>query len=92
MTLPITSTSTTIATIAEQATAYAEAATADNTRRAYRAAWADFTGWCAERHLCPLPAEESTVGLYLADRTSVLKRSTRGRRLAAISVAHKAKS
>ncbi|MEI7601933.1 MAG: site-specific integrase [Aestuariivirga sp.] len=90
--LPVTTPSTAIATIAEQATAYAEAATADNTRRAYRAAWADFIGWCAERQLCPLPATEVTVGLYLADRAGALKRSTLGLRLAAISVAHKAKS
>jgi integrase len=92
MSLPVITSSTALAAIAEQANAYAEAATADNTRRAYRAAWADFTSWCAERKLCPLPAEESSVGLYLADRASTLKRSTLGLRLAAISVAHKAKS
>ena len=55
---PLTSSavSTDLAPLAERATAYAAAATSENTRRAYRAAWADFAGWCQERRLEALPA------------------------------------
>jgi integrase len=79
-----------LAPLAEQATAYAEAAVSDSTRRAYGAAWADFSAWCAQRSLGALPASEATVGLFLTDRASTLKMASLRMRLAAISVAHKA--
>ena len=91
MTLPTAPAAAQLAALADQATSYAEAATSENTRRAYKAAWADFTSWCADRQLCPLPATESTVGLFLADRAATMKMASLRMRLAAISMAHKAK-
>lgn len=78
-----------LAPLIDKASAYAHAATADNTKRAYRAAWAGFSSWCDAKGLDPLPATPSTVGLYLADAAEVLKVSTLRLRLAAISQAHK---
>jgi integrase len=78
-----------LAPLAEKARDYARAATADNTRRAYRAAWNGFAQWCADKGLDPLPASPATVGLYLADAAEGLKVSTLRLRLAAISQAHK---
>ncbi|MEI8180918.1 hypothetical protein [Aestuariivirga sp.] len=77
--------------LAKQATAYATAATSENTRRAYRAAWADFVGWCEERQLEALPASEATVGLFLADRAATLKNASLRMRLVAIARAHRTK-
>lgn len=91
MALPTFTKLTPITTIAERASGYAEASTSENTRRAYRAAWTDFTAWCAQRQLCPLPAAEATVGMFLADRAGNMKMSSLRLRLAAISMAHKAK-
>ena len=36
-------------TLAEQAQKYVDASKSENTRRAYRADWADFSGWCREK-------------------------------------------
>lgn len=90
-TLPASEVSTELRTLAELATAYADAATSMNTRRAYAAAWADFVSWCADRQLEALPASEATVGLFLADRASTMKMASLRMRLVAISTAHKAK-
>ena len=90
---PVTSSAVSVdlAPLAERATAYAAAATSENTRRAYRAAWADFAGWCQERHLEALPASEATVGLFLADRAPTLKNASLRMRLVAITRAHRAR-
>jgi integrase len=45
---------------------YRRAARADNTRRAYRAAVAHFTDWCAAHAQVPLPAAPETVAAFLA--------------------------
>ncbi|MDX1418401.1 MAG: site-specific integrase [Rubricoccaceae bacterium] len=80
---------------AEAARAFADAARAPNTLRAYRADWADFLAWCADRRVQPLPATTETVALYIAARarpdaeSPPLAVSTLARRLAAISQAHK---
>jgi len=69
---------------------YIAAATAPNTRRAYRSDWVDFTAWC-ERHGCAaLPATPETVALYLSALAAVAKVSTVGRRVTAIATAHRA--
>src|SRR4051794_26886808 len=70
-----------LATLGEQARAYAEAGHADNTRRAYRTDWRAFTAWCRGRGLVPLPAASPTLALYLTDQANVLKVSTLQRRL-----------
>jgi site-specific recombinase XerD len=45
---------------------YRRAARADNTRRAYRAAVARFTDWCAAHRQTALPATPETVAAFLA--------------------------
>jgi len=74
----------------ERARHYARESRAVNTRRAYRADWADFTTWCQEHGRTALPADSATVVLYLSDRADTLKTATLQRRLTAISQAHKA--
>lgn len=80
----------------DAARAFASRARSESTKRAYRADWSDFTGWCDDRGLAALPAAPETVALYLAflatarDGSPGLKPSTLSRRLAAISQAHKA--
>jgi len=76
--------------VATQARAYVDAATAANTRRAYRSDWADFTAWCERHGLTALPATPETVALYLAALAGVAKVSTVQRRLTAIAKAHRA--
>jgi site-specific recombinase XerD len=80
---------TALAFAMEQAHDYAKEAKAPNTRRAYRADWADFTAWCAAHALAALPASPETVALYLAARAADRKPSTLVRRLTAIAQAHK---
>lgn len=71
-----------------QAGDYIRASKAENTRRAYRADWADFLSFCDDHHLPAMPAAPATVALYLAERAASLKVSTLGRRLAAIVQMH----
>ncbi len=49
----------------ESARRYAAKSKAANTKRAYRTAWANFTGWCEQHDLSPLPADVGTVINYL---------------------------
>lgn len=72
-----------------RARVYASAATAEATRRAYRADWECFTAWCQEVGTNPLPAAPETVGAYLAAKAVTLRVSTLERRLAAIATAHR---
>src|SRR5205823_6066682 len=74
----------------DEARDYAAAARAANTRRAYRADWADFTAWCDLAGLQSLPATPSTVTRYLTSQAGLKKMSTLQRRLSAISQAHQA--
>lgn len=76
--------------IGAEAKKYLEQSKAANTRRAYRADWEDFSGWCEKYRRLPLPASPDTVAYYLADRSQRLKTSTLQRRLAAIAEAHRA--
>ncbi len=69
--------------------AYIDAATAPNTRRAYRSDWEHFTRWCAAYGLASLPAMTETVALYLGALAGVAKVSTVQRRLTAIAKAHR---
>jgi site-specific recombinase XerD len=69
---------------------YLTQAKAANTRRAYRADWADFAAWCGKYRRQPLPALPDTVAYYLADCSERLKVSTLQRRLATIAEAHRA--
>ena len=78
-----------LATLADTATGYAEAAKAPATLRGYRSDWRGFTTWCSERSLDPLPAAPETVALYLADLAGVRAVATLQRHLTSISQAHK---
>jgi len=73
----------------ERARAYMNQSKSRNTRRAYKADWADFSQWAAERGFDALPAFPEAVGLYLTDRAATLKVSSLQRRLSAISQAHR---
>jgi site-specific recombinase XerD len=73
----------------EAAQGYASQAKAENTLRAYKNDWADFTAYCAERSLSSLPAEPETVAVYLSALAKQGKKAaTLARRLSAISAAH----
>lgn len=74
----------------ERIAAYAKAAKADSTWRAYQSDFADFTCWCTDHSLSPLPATPEAVAAYLTDLAPTRKVATLQRRLASISQAHAA--
>jgi len=68
---------------------YARASKAPNTVRAYRSDLADFTMWCTDHGLAPIPATPETVALYITALAGAGARpSTIQRRLSALSQAH----
>jgi site-specific recombinase XerD len=71
--------------------AYLAAEKSDNTRRAYKADWLDFSEWCNIHQVASLPAEPVDVARYLAQLADGgLKTATIQRRTAAIRSIHKA--
>jgi site-specific recombinase XerD len=93
MTLPVATAAALPAIVqaaADRARDYIRESRAANTRRAYAADWQAFAGWCADAGLEPLPAAPETVALYLADQAQHLAVGTLGRRLVAITAAHRA--
>lgn len=74
--------------VMDSAKVFASRARSANTNRAYRSDWNDFQDWCRSNHLASLPAEPSTVALYLSARASSLKTASLARRLTAIGQAH----
>ena len=82
-----------VADIETAAAAYAAAARAENTRRAYRADWVHFAAWCAQYGASPLPADPRLVARYLSAHAGSgpeqLKVSTLRRRLSAIQHVHR---
>jgi site-specific recombinase XerD len=81
--------SASLAEIADRASEYAEHSKADATLKAYKSDWRDFLGWCKANQLSPIPAEPTTLALYLAACAESLKVSTLQRRLASIAAAHR---
>ncbi|WP_394847354.1 site-specific integrase [Pendulispora brunnea] len=78
------------ALLTARAFAYVEEAKASSTRRAYRTAWGAFEAWCAAQEFAALPADPSTVALYIAYLADEgLAVSTIGKVLAAIADAHR---
>jgi integrase len=77
------------AEIAEQAKAYAEAAQADNTRRAYKGDWETFTAWCTVQGEQALPTSAGTVAAFLIATAGKIAVTTQRRRLAAIQHMHR---
>ena len=75
----------------ERAAAYAKAARAPSTRRAYDSDWVIFTAWCAAHGLTALPATPEVVAVFVSDQaTAGLNPSTINRRVAAIGHHHRA--
>jgi site-specific recombinase XerD len=79
-----------LAEIAAGARDYVAASRAESTTCVYRTGWAQFTAWCDEHKVTPLPAGAETVACYVADLAKVAKPATIYARLAAISAAHRA--
>ena len=79
-----------LAGLADEAREHVRNSKADNTRRAYRADWGDFTDWCRQHAQDLLPATPETVALYLTQCAKGLKPSTLQRRIATIAQAHHA--
>jgi integrase len=78
-----------LAALAETAKAYARAAQADNTQRAYSADWRHFASWLRRQGLAETPPDPEAVGLYLASQVerggSELSVATLERRLSGIA-------
>jgi integrase len=72
----------------ESADDFAASARSDATTRAYSRDWMHFEAWCHDHDLEALPADPSTVALYVTDMATSYKPSTITRRLASISVVH----
>jgi integrase len=75
--------------LAETAKAYARAAQADNTQRAYSADWRHFASWLRRQGFSETPPNPEAVGLYLASqverRGAELSVATLERRLSGIA-------
>jgi|SRR5579871_462122 len=80
-----------LAPAANRAEAYARAAKAPATRKAYASDWAHFADWCTAAAVPSLPATPETVALYIAALAETHRPATISRRMAAIAAAHKAR-
>src|ERR1700674_5324563 len=68
---------------------FVNASKADNTRRAYKTAWAEFTAYCEARAWSALPAPVDAVLAYMTDLAGAgQKVSTLQVKLSAISFNH----
>jgi site-specific recombinase XerD len=76
----------------EEVLEYAARARAKNTVRAYRADWEHFVAWCQQQRRSSLPAEPSTVALYLAAFAQRRRITTLARRLVTLTEIHRARS
>ncbi len=64
---------------------------AENTLRAYRADFNDFSAFCEKNRFISMPTEPKILALYLTHLSASSKFSTLKRRIASISVIHKMK-
>lgn len=78
--------------LVETATAYAKAASSENTQNAYAKDWRHFTSWCRREGFDPLPPSSQVIGLYIGacaagDRNaaSLALRATIERRLSGLA-------
>lgn len=70
--------------------ALVEASLSDNTHRMYQSALRKFSGWCAYRGHCALPADPAIIAEYLADLVAAGRRgSTLKVHAAAIAYSHR---
>jgi integrase len=51
--------------LTDRARGYVEAASSQNTRRAYASDWTHFSAWCRRQNLSALPPDPEVVGLYI---------------------------
>jgi hypothetical protein len=56
--------------LADRARGYVDAASSNNTRKAYTADWKHFSAWCRRQNLSPLPPNPQVVGLYITSLAS----------------------
>jgi len=61
---------------------------AENTKRAYRNDWSQFSEWCATNRLQELPADPETLVYYITFLGKTLKASSIKRKMTAISQRH----
>ncbi|NEK18151.1 site-specific integrase [Rhizobium leguminosarum] len=74
-----------LASLADRARGYVEAASSANTRKAYAADWKHFSAWCRRSNLAPLPPHPQTVGLYItACASGTVDRSTKANSVSTI--------
>ena len=64
---------------------------ANNTLRAYKSDFRDFSAFCANNGLPSLPTQPKIIAIYITHLSKLLKFSTLRRRIASISVIHKLK-
>jgi len=67
-------TSLVLANLADEAREHIRQSKSENTRRAYKSDWVDFTSWCADHKRASMLALPETVSLYLSDRAHSLER------------------
>ncbi|SFV09306.1 site-specific integrase [Alicyclobacillus macrosporangiidus] len=87
-----TSVDTPITELTVRANEYIRRSKAKNTVKAYKSDWQAFSRWCDEQGARSLPAEPTTVALYLSHMADQgYRTSTIGRRMISIGLAHKTK-
>ena len=83
-----TTLSTELSAVADKASAAIRDSLSSSTHRARKSDWNCFARWCARHDRTAMPADPSTVALYLADMADSLRISSLERRKASISKAH----
>lgn len=78
-----------LALAVDRARDYADAAQADNTRRAYRVGWNDFSAYCVDNGFDALPANPQSVALYVTALAARAKLATIRLYLAGIAEKHR---
>lgn len=73
--------------LVETATAYAKAASSENTRTAYAKDFAHYSSWCRRTGFDPLPPDAQTIGLYISACASGTAAGDAKRALPPLSVA-----
>lgn len=73
--------------LVETATAYANAASSENTRGAYAKDWRHFTAWCRREGFEPMPPSSQVIGLYISACASGTAAGDPKRNTPALSVA-----
>jgi len=86
--LPFPAQSSDLQPLIEKARIFISNARSEATKCQYDASWTDFSAWAEAHFLRALPAEPTTVALFIADRSS-LAASTLAGRLSAINYMHR---